>query len=112
MAIGGIGIDRSYIENIATEKEIPLDSIVVKMSHEEAIMPMKTEILNSMYKVMKIVEDTQGKSGWGEAYRRILKMDPSLEAEILSLRSHSGACYALGHCEKYLKLLQEYRKTH
>ena len=58
VAIGGIGIDRSYIENIATEKEIPLDSIVVKMSHEEAIMPMKNEILNSMYKVMKIVEDT------------------------------------------------------
>lgn len=58
VAIGGIGIDRSYIENIATEKEIPLDSIVVKMSQEEAIMPMKTEILNSLYKAIKIVEDT------------------------------------------------------
>jgi hypothetical protein len=58
VAIGGIGIDRSYIENIATEKEIPLDTVVVKMSQEEAIMPMKNEILNSLFKVTKIVENT------------------------------------------------------
>ncbi len=57
VAIGGIGVDRAYIENISTTKEIPLDTVVVKMSNEEAIMPMKLEVLNSIPKVTKLVED-------------------------------------------------------
>lgn len=62
VAIGGIGVDRSYIENISTSKEIPLDSFVVKMSQEEAIMPMKMEILNAAEKVMKRVEENISKT--------------------------------------------------
>ncbi len=57
VAIGGIGVDRNYIENIATTKEIPLDAIAIKMSQEEAIMPMKLEVLNSLNKVTKLLED-------------------------------------------------------
>ncbi len=57
VAIGGIGIDSVYIENIATDKDIPLDAVAIKMSQEEAIMPMKLEVLNSISKVTKIVED-------------------------------------------------------
>lgn len=57
VAIGGVGVDRTYIENIATEKEIPLDSIVIKMSPEEAFMPMRKEVLNSIPKVLDIVEE-------------------------------------------------------
>ncbi|MBI5871896.1 DUF1512 family protein [archaeon] len=57
VAIGGIGVDRNYIENISTSKEIPLDAIAIKMSQEEAIMPMKPEVLNSVSKVTKLVED-------------------------------------------------------
>jgi len=57
VAIGGIGVDRTYIENITTAKEIPLDSVVIKMSQEEAMMPMKNEILNSVSRVTKAVED-------------------------------------------------------
>lgn len=62
VAIGGIGVDRAYIENIATKKEIPLDSIIIKMSQEEAIMPMKKEILDSIPKVLKIVEENIAKT--------------------------------------------------
>jgi hypothetical protein len=57
VAIGGIGVDRAYIENIATKKEIPLDSVVIKMSQEEAIMPMRKEVLNSIPKAVKLVEE-------------------------------------------------------
>jgi hypothetical protein len=57
VAIGGIGVDRSYIENIATQKDIPLDSIVIKMSPEEAIMPMKLEVLNAIPHAVKLVEE-------------------------------------------------------
>jgi len=58
VAIGGIGVDRSYIENIAVNKNIPLDSVIIKMSQEEAIQPIKKEILNSIPKAAKILEET------------------------------------------------------
>jgi hypothetical protein len=48
VAIGGIGVEKTYIENIAVKKNLPLDSIIIKMSQEEAITPMKKEILNSV----------------------------------------------------------------
>jgi len=58
VAIGGIGVDRAYIENIAVNKNIPLDSIIIKMSQEEAIQPIKREILNAVPNAIKIVENT------------------------------------------------------
>jgi len=65
VAIGGIGVDRAYIENISVKKNIPLDTVVIKMSQEEAIQPMRGEILGAVDKVVKTVEDniadTKGK---------------------------------------------------
>ncbi|MDI6798871.1 MAG: DUF1512 family protein [Candidatus Aenigmarchaeota archaeon] len=58
VAVGGIGVDRAYIENIAVQKGIPLDSIVIKMSQEEAIQPMKAEILSASGKALRAVEDS------------------------------------------------------
>ncbi len=62
VAIGGVGVDRSYIENLAVNKEMPLDTFVVKMSQEEAIQCMKNEILLSVGKVIKLVEDNISKT--------------------------------------------------
>jgi hypothetical protein len=56
VAIGGIGVDRSYIENIAVAKNLPLDSIVIKMSQEEAIMPMKLSVLDAIDQAIKLLE--------------------------------------------------------
>jgi hypothetical protein len=56
VAIGGIGIDRAFIEDITTKKKIPLDSVIIKMAPEEAIMPMKKEILSSVDEVCEIVK--------------------------------------------------------
>jgi hypothetical protein len=58
VAIGGLGVDKSYIEEVATKKNIPLDSIVIKMLQEEAIMPMKLEVLKSVKKVLRSVENS------------------------------------------------------
>ena len=55
VALGGIGVDRTYIEDVAVKKKIPLDSIVVKMSQEEAIQPMKREILSTVPYVLRVV---------------------------------------------------------
>ncbi len=56
VAIGGTGVDKSQIENLAVEKDVPLDTIIVKMSSEEAMMPMRKEILNSITRVIGLVE--------------------------------------------------------
>lgn len=57
VAIGGPGVDRSYIENIATKRNIPIDTFVIKMSQEEAIMPIKKEVLDALPRVMQLVEE-------------------------------------------------------
>ncbi len=57
VAIGGIGVEKAYIENIVVKKKIPLDSIIIKMSQEEAITPMKKAILNSVPMVTQALDD-------------------------------------------------------
>jgi hypothetical protein len=56
VAIGGIGVDRAYIENLATKKNIPLDSIVIKMSQEEAFQPMPEAVLKALPIAIQFVE--------------------------------------------------------
>ena len=56
VAIGGPGVDKSYIENLAVQKDIPLDTIIVKMGQEEAIMPMKQEVMSSINSVINLIE--------------------------------------------------------
>jgi len=56
VAMGGPGVERSYIENIAVKKRIPLDSIVVKMGQEEAISPMRKAIKDALPAVQRSIE--------------------------------------------------------
>jgi hypothetical protein len=57
VAIGGIGVEKAIIEEIATRRKITLDSYVIKMSQEEALYHMKEEILNAVFEVKKKVEE-------------------------------------------------------
>jgi len=57
VAIGGPGVDRSRIENLAVGAEIPVDSYVIKMAPEEAIMPIKKEVLAAVPRVIELVEE-------------------------------------------------------
>ncbi len=54
-AIGGIGVDRFQIEEVATKHGIPVYAIIVKQSVLEAITVMKKEIAESIEKVTKSV---------------------------------------------------------
>ncbi len=56
VAIGGIGVDKSYIEEIATKRGLEIDSIIIKMSPEEAIMPMPLEVLKATPNVLNLLE--------------------------------------------------------
>ena len=58
VAMGGIGVERYYIEDVAVKNKIPIDSIIVKMSQEEAIMAMKKPIIDAVPRVMKILDET------------------------------------------------------
>ncbi len=65
VAMGGIGVERSYIENVAVRKRIPIDAVIVKMSQEEAIMPMRKSIKDAVPKVKesinRIIDSTKQK---------------------------------------------------
>jgi hypothetical protein len=56
VAMGGPGVERSYIEAIAVNKNMPLDSIIVKMSQEEAITPMRKAIKDAIPQVKESLE--------------------------------------------------------
>lgn len=55
VAMGGPGVERSYIEEVAMKNDIPLDSVIVKMKPEEAIMPMRKSIKDAVPKVIERV---------------------------------------------------------
>ncbi len=55
-AIGGIGTERFKIEQEATKYRIPVYAIIVKESLQEAITPMKKEILEAGEKVIERIK--------------------------------------------------------
>src|SRR3989338_5680075 len=54
-AMGGIG-QREMIENVLLPKKIPIDSIVIKVGMDEAILPMKKSIFDSVDKAKNYVK--------------------------------------------------------
>jgi hypothetical protein len=56
VAMGGPGTERFYIEDVIVKKNIPVDSIVVKMSQEEAITPMRKVLVDSLPEVRKSID--------------------------------------------------------
>ncbi|NPA38521.1 MAG: DUF1512 domain-containing protein [Candidatus Nanohaloarchaeota archaeon] len=55
--MGGIGVERHKIEDLAVKYNIPLDGVIVKMSPEEASIHMKPEIYKAADKAIKQLED-------------------------------------------------------
>ena len=62
--MGGPGVEKSKIEEVATEHDIPLEGIVIKQSAPEASKPMKKEIFDAWKPAKKkaesIVEEFDG----------------------------------------------------
>ncbi len=57
VAMGGPGVEKTYIEEVAVKNDIPMDSIIVKMKPEEAIMPMRKAIKEAVPGALKSVEE-------------------------------------------------------
>lgn len=55
-AIGGIGIEKHYIEESTTSKSIPIDALICKQSLEDAITTMKRPITQSVPKFVEKIK--------------------------------------------------------
>ncbi len=51
--MGGPGVEKSKIEDVATEHDVPLEGVVIKQSAPEASKPMKKEIFDAWKPAMK-----------------------------------------------------------
>ncbi len=62
--MGGPGVEKSKIEDAATENDLPLEGVVIKQSAPEASKPMKKEIYNSwkeaVEKVKRVISEHEG----------------------------------------------------
>jgi len=96
VAMGGPGVERSYIEAVAVDKNIPLDSIIVKMSQEEAIMPMRKAIKDAIPKVKESLE---------RSIERTKKGDNII---VVGVGNSSG----VGHGEKEIRKLEKWVEKH
>ncbi len=67
VAMGGPGVERSYIEDIAVRTSTPLDSVIVKMKSEEAILPMKKEIKDAVPLAIDRVKEALKRTKKGES---------------------------------------------
>lgn len=63
--MGGIGVERSQIEDVAVKYDIPVDGIVIKMSPMEASVPMPKKVYDALphatEKVATLVKGTKSK---------------------------------------------------
>jgi len=66
VAMGGPGVEKSYIEAVAVRNRIPLDSIIVKMKPEEAILPMRKSVKDAIPEVMDAVSRSLERTKRGE----------------------------------------------
>ncbi|GAH42039.1 unnamed protein product, partial [marine sediment metagenome] len=55
-AIGGIGVEKSYIEDSFTEKAIPIDALICRQSLENAITTMSRPITKSVYPIVEKIK--------------------------------------------------------
>lgn len=62
VAMNPAGTDRYDIEEAAVNKNIPLDAIVIKVSEEEALAPMKKEVLNSISDAIETLKENVNRS--------------------------------------------------
>jgi hypothetical protein len=71
VALGGTGVDRYEIEEVAVKRKLPLDAIVIKVNEVEALTPMAKEVLAAVPKAVAAVEAAINRAKKGE---RILVM--------------------------------------
>lgn len=98
VAMGGIGVEKSRIEDVAVEKEIPIDSIVIKMSQGEAITLMRKSILDAVPKAIESVE------------RSLEAVKPGATVLVVGVGNTSGVGNSSSSIDKVKKQVEENEK--
>jgi len=96
VAMGGSGVDRYEIEEIAVKRNIPLDAVAIKVSQEEALEPMKKEIFDAVPNAIENIKD-------------ILKRHKKKERVLII---GVGNSCGIGNSIEELKGLEKKLKTH
>jgi len=66
VAMGGSGVDRYEMEEIVTKRNIPLDAVAIKLSEEDALEPIKKDVLDAVPKAIEAVKKAVLRSGKNE----------------------------------------------
>ena len=98
VAMGGPGVERSYIEDVAVKNDIPLDSIIVKMKPEEAIMPMRKAIKDAVPHVTGRIKDSLARANKGE------------NVIIVGVGNTSGVGNSKSHADKTSRWVDEHER--
>jgi hypothetical protein len=98
VAMGGPGVEKSYIENVAVAKNIPLDSIVVKMSPEEAILPMRKAVKDAVKDVKESINRSLERTKAGD------------NIIIVGVGNTSGVGNSIKDVEKASKWIDQFEK--
>ncbi len=101
VAMGGIGVERSYIEEVAVKNSIPFDTVIVKMSHEQAISPMRKSIKDALPKAIESIE------------RMIVEgTKESFNVIVIGVGNTSGVGDSLSDAEKTFQWVETYEKKY
>ena len=100
VAMGGPGVERSIIEDEVTRRNIPIDSIVVKMSQEEAIMPMKKAIADALPEVQASLRRSLQRAKKGEG------------VIVLGVGNTSGVGNSSAAAKKTVEWVEAHHKKH
>ncbi len=65
VAIGGAGVEKAKIEEIAVASKIPLEAIAIKMSPFEAISPMPGEVADAVKNAVDLLRERVEETGKG-----------------------------------------------
>ncbi len=98
IAMGGPGVERTYIEDAVVRANIPMDSIVVKMSSEEAIMPLRKSMINALPNVMDSLQ------------RSISRSKKGANIIVVGVGNTSGVGNSKTDAEKTAKWVESYEK--
>ncbi len=98
IAMGGPGVERSYIEDSVVKNKIHMDSIVVKMSAEEAIQPLRMSMIKSYHNVLGAID------------RSLSRTKKGAKVIIVGVGNTSGVGNDKKAAEDTVKFVQKYER--
>ncbi|MFQ6009909.1 MAG: DUF1512 family protein [Candidatus Aenigmatarchaeota archaeon] len=67
IAMGGVGVERYEIEEIAVAKNLPIDAVAIKVNEEEALNAMVKEVVDAVPNAVELVDRAVRRAGKRES---------------------------------------------